>query len=297
MSGRTGGGGANRQGGGRYDRVPVVAVHPRPTPARSGLLAAPRRTALIVLATSVFALVALLGATPASARSAQDPGDTTPGEATSTTVAGFTTELPATTVAPETDPTADPAADTAGSTGTGSRRVADENRKIWAVVGGLVLVAIALSLLTIRYWRKTKPVPPTTGLMLPTDAALAVALASTPEDGEPGSPAAPALDAAAEPEEPVPAAAWVPHDDLASDAADDTAPVPVVEAAAPEPDAEPGAARRAVAGADHATADEAWEPRGTGEHQRVVVASTARANRLSPEQRAALFAQREPKEP
>ena len=44
-------------------------------------------------------------------------------------------------------------------------------------------------------------------------------------------------------------------------------------------------------------ADEAWEPRGTGEHERVVLAATARANRLTPEQRAALFAQRTPPQP
>ena len=32
----------------------------------------------------------------------------------------------------------------APATGAGSKRVADENRKIWAVVGGLVFVALAL---------------------------------------------------------------------------------------------------------------------------------------------------------
>lgn len=36
---------------------------------------------------------------------------------------------------------------------------ASEDRKIWAVVAGLVLVAIALTALTVRYWRQTRPGP------------------------------------------------------------------------------------------------------------------------------------------
>lgn len=35
---------------------------------------------------------------------------------------------------------------------------AAEDRKIWAVVGGLVAVAVALTLLTVRYWRQTRPI-------------------------------------------------------------------------------------------------------------------------------------------
>lgn len=35
---------------------------------------------------------------------------------------------------------------------------ADEARKIWAVIGGLLLVAVALTILTVRYWRHTRPV-------------------------------------------------------------------------------------------------------------------------------------------
>lgn len=302
MRARTGGGGVNRQGGGRYDLVPVAAVHPRPTSARTGPLAASAPTRLVAALFVVLAL-ALVGAAPASARSAQDPGVTTtfPVEVSSSTTTPVTTVVPTTAAVVTTD-VEDPEA----STGAGSTRVADENRKIWAVVAGLVLVAVALSLLTIRYWRKTRPVPPTTGLMMPTDAALAVALASnTAEEPAPG----PDPDVKAEPEpepdpepKPDPDPVLVPtglvevdgahdlHDDAVYDAANDTAPVPVVEA----PPAEPASARRAVAGADHAAADEAWEPRGTAEHERVVVAPAARANRLTPEQRAALFAQRTP---
>ncbi|MCB0988570.1 MAG: hypothetical protein KDB09_12490 [Acidimicrobiales bacterium] len=33
----------------------------------------------------------------------------------------------------------------------------EQERKVWAVVGGLVVVALALSLLTARYWRLTRP--------------------------------------------------------------------------------------------------------------------------------------------
>lgn len=36
---------------------------------------------------------------------------------------------------------------------------ASEDRKIWAVVGGLVFVALALTVLTFRYWRQTRPAP------------------------------------------------------------------------------------------------------------------------------------------
>lgn len=40
-----------------------------------------------------------------------------------------------------------------------SRPLFTESRRIVAIIGGLVLVALALLLLTIRYWRVTKPIP------------------------------------------------------------------------------------------------------------------------------------------
>lgn len=40
------------------------------------------------------------------------------------------------------------------------RRLFTESRKIYAVVAGLVVVALCLSLLTVGYWRRTKPVRP-----------------------------------------------------------------------------------------------------------------------------------------
>ena len=33
-----------------------------------------------------------------------------------------------------------------------------EDRKVWAVVAGLIVVALALTALTVRYWRQTRPV-------------------------------------------------------------------------------------------------------------------------------------------
>lgn len=317
-----GGRGVPRRRPDRYDLAPVAAAHPRPLPARPGrCTAAPTRVVVAVLA---LALAVVVGAGPASARAAQDPGVTATFEVatTTTTLAGSSTTVPATAGVTTTAAGGDGAPDV----GAGSKRVADENRKIWAVVAGLVLVALALSVLTIRYWRRTRPVPIEVRPMQPTEAALAVALTSTPTEGE-GSAVAPEAEGSEEPvadapvgdapvvesaepvetvetaeavedDEPVVPAAWAPAaaavvDDPLDDPADDTAPVPVVDA----PEAEPGTARRAVAGADHAGADEAWEPRGTGEHERVVVASTARPNRLTAEQRAALFAQRPPRDP
>jgi hypothetical protein len=221
---------------------------------------------VVAFVASAFALVMLLGAAPAAARPAQDPGVTTiPVDGSTTTLPGSTTVAAVPAAGSETEPATEPT-EPAEVAATGSNRVADENRKIWAVVAALVLVAIALSLLTIRYWRKTRPVSPG------ADADEPVAEVDEVASG---------TDSASE----------LP-DDAVNDAANDTAPVPVVDA----PLAVPASPRRAVAGADHASADEAWEPRGTGEHERVVVASTARANRLSTEQRAALFAQRPPRD-
>lgn len=171
---------------------------------------------LAVVLAAVLALVTLgsLPGTPAAARPRQDP---------------------TTTVAPTE---ADGAAEAAGS-----QRVADENRKIWLVVVGLVVVAVALSLLTFRYWRQTRPRAPVD----PADADDEVLVTS--DDAEPSA---------------------------AGDAADE---VPTSAAGR--------RSRRAVAGADHAAVDEGWEPRGTGEHDRVEVAPADRLPRPSRDQRAA----------
>jgi hypothetical protein len=73
-----------------------------------------------------------------------------------------------------------------------------------------------------------------------------------------------------------------------------------VSAAEPEPDdLEPADdipagshgrhSRRAVAGADHATVDDEWEPRGTGEHDRIEVPARSRTTRPTRDQRRAAF--------
>lgn len=190
----------------------------------------------------MLAIVVLFGAGQASARVGsmrQDP-------AVSTTVApdvagtGSTAVATTGTVADEamsvstapTDPTAarprDPRAD---------------DRKATLIIAGLVAVAIAISLLTIRYWRVTKPVAP-----------------SSPEESPGPGVDALSVDAPGESVAEAPAVE-VP----ASEATVATAAVPVVGAGK-------GAgirSRRSVAGADHADADAGWEPMHTGEQERV----------------------------
>lgn len=103
------------------------------------------------------------------------------------------------------------------------RRLITESRRVMAIIGALVAVALALALLTVRYWRHTRPVAPETGTRMPSvldeldDDAIFV-----------GVPAA----------------------DVVPDAGEDLG----------------RRSRRSVAGADHASADTDWEPRGTGEH-------------------------------
>jgi len=118
-----------------------------------------------------------------------------------------------------------------------------ESRKMAAVVGGLVFVALAILLLTIRYIRVTKPV------------AAPV--------GEPV--------AAEVPERPTPAS--VPVDDA------DVFVLPDKEPAAGPADATVPAATAREA-TDHEGADADWEPR-TDEHQRVEIPSASAPARPS----------------
>lgn len=205
------------------------------------------------------------------------------------TAAASPAQDPSTETTAVDDPAVEPVTSTtAPEAGAGSRRVADENRKIWVVVAGLVVVAVVLSLLTIRYWRQTRPVRP-----------------ATPEPDPDPDP---------EPE-PEPEPTRVPKRVPATEAAPTPGPVPPLAPATeatPEPETEPGLAptpapgrlargserdgdgpgrhsRRAVAGADHATADDEWEPRGTGEHDRVVVPTAERVPRPDRSQRVAAY--------
>lgn len=206
----------------------MTAVAARPLPARpvTSVRGAAARLLVVALVTALVALGSL--SAPASARPRQDP--------TTTTVA----DDAASTSAPATDLDAEAEQEESA----GSRRVADENRRIWLVVAGLVVVALALSLLTFRYWRRTRPVP------------LGVDVEPEPE---------------AEPE-------------------------PATGLAALEARSRRGEtgrrSRRAVAGADHAAVGDDWEPRGTGEHERVEVSAAQRLPRPTRDQRAAAYAAR-----
>jgi pyruvate/2-oxoglutarate dehydrogenase complex dihydrolipoamide acyltransferase (E2) component len=192
-----------------------------------------------VLLAACFLGSLALGAGPAAARPAQDATTTIPG--TATTVAGSVTTLPAATTTSSV-----PATST-----TTSSRVADENRKIWLVVGGLILVALALAALTVRYWRQTKP------SLLPLDAEPAPRRATRADRK---------------------AAAAVATTAAAAEArADDTVAIPVAEPAA-------------VPAADHRTSDEEWEPRGTGEHDRIEIPAARKPVKPTREERAAVLA-------
>ena len=121
---------------------------------------------------------------------------------------------------PQPAPTEEPAPPpTSGedSSAVDEDAVKAENRRLVAIVGGLIAVAVALLLMTIRYWQVTRPGPAD-----PTE-----------EDAY--------------------------EDEPAGDEEMDTSPVPVKRLHGRR-------SRRAVAGADHAAADDDWEPRATGEH-------------------------------
>ena len=149
---------------------------------------------------------------------------------------------PAPTEAAETVPAADLETESDGS-------VDAENRRILLIVLGLVAVAIAITLLTIRYWRQTRPVPV-------ADESVSAGRADSDRRSDP-VPEARAPDGGA-------------YSELF------------------EPVAVPARrSRRAVAGADHAGADDLWVPRGTGEHDRVEVSEAPVISKPTTDQRAA----------
>lgn len=220
-------------------------------------------------------LVGLAGSSPAAAAPVQDPLATTtaPPLVTDTTAVAPTTTV----------------ASTSSTSAARQPRVADttqidqENRKLALVVAGLVAVALALLVLTIRYWRITKPVVDDDfddeydeyddwddeDLDDDDERDRAVAVAASPrravvddlDDDEifVMSPAAPP--------------------------ADDAAPEPVE----PLPRRGDRRSRRSIAGADHADADAGWEPMATGEQERVSGQVPRATNRPSRSQRAGAY--------
>lgn len=200
---------------------------------------ATRRRTLLLLCALVFG-AALLSGPVAVAAPAQDPGATFGGGGVETT-----TTVPAATTTTESNATNQTLVESEESP---DQPLFTENRKVAAVIGGLVLVALALLLLTVRYVRVTKPVARAAeeGLpMLPPTLELndeSVFVVADPE--------------AAKPSEEV----------VANDAP--------VWSPPPAPAAPAVSALAAASGADHDAADDDWEPR-TGEHERVEIPSGA----------------------
>jgi len=130
---------------------------------------------------------AVAPAAMSAASPAQDPGATFGGTGaeTTTTVAVSTT----------TEPTSETNQTLVESEDTPDQPVFTENRKVAAIIGGLVVVAIALLLLTVRYIRVTKPsssadVDPAIP-MLPMGLELSDDSVFIEEPGAPVSPAVP----------------------------------------------------------------------------------------------------------
>ncbi len=265
-----------------WPSVPPLPVPPTsPTARPSGRAGTARRALTGAGLTLAVALGVVFAPAAAGARPAQDSVETTvPGTDTTDlgvtdTTASTTTEVSETTVAGESAPTVqvDPG-------GPGSDEVAAENRRIWAVVAALVAVALALTLLTVRYWRHTKPGPRAQSAAgdqpdLTSDGAVVAA----------GAAAAPAGAATAGTSADVESPAAVDVEEMSF--APPTLEVPVVVgAAAAGADAEQAAA---AAKADH-DPDEAWQPRATGEQERLVLADYEHHVRPTADQRRAAFA-------
>jgi hypothetical protein len=245
-------------------------------------VASRRRTVLLALV--LGSAIAVLPHVPAGAAPAQDPGSevivggqvgSDPTTTSTTAPPTTTTAAPATTTAPD-DVVEEPAED------GGSTRLVTESRKVLAVIAGLVFVALALMLLTIRYWKATKPVAETEaeGPLAATGTAPAVALA----DAEQAEPAPTASKKPAEAESAASASAT--STSAASEPADADSPV-LVGAAAAAAGATPSGSVPSVQtpapGTDHTSADDDWQPR-TGEHERVEIPrkpSTARPSRAA----------------
>jgi len=213
---------------------------------------ATRRRTLLFTCALVFG-AAVVPAVAAGARPAQDPGATFGGAGTE-----ITTTVPTSAPASTTTSTAStPNQTVVEAEDTPDQPIFTENRKVAAIIGGLLFVAFALILLTIRYVRVTKPVrteadelpmlPPT--LEINDESVFVVASQNASEPSQPVVPVVPV----------------VPETDA----------VPAIESATA---AVASTTATAAPGTDHDAADEDWEPR-TGEHERVEISTGANLTR------------------
>ena len=128
----------------------------------------PCRTLLFALALGLAA--AVVPASLAGAAPQQDPGATFgTGEATTTVVVSTTVAAGSSSTTAANNQTLVESEDQP------EKPIFTESRKVAAVIGGLVFVALAILLLTVRYIRVTKPgaVPDEAGLpMLPVDQVV-----------------------------------------------------------------------------------------------------------------------------
>lgn len=226
----------------------------------------------------VAGALTVLGGWP-SVASAQDPVPSTTiaptDPLTSTDVSGGTT--PTTPTTPTTsgtpgstglDPevtvpdTAEPAQTTPDTT-----EIDDENRKFAIVIAGLVAVAVALALLTFRYWRVTKPVP------IGDDPDGFDDLDDDDDDGF-GDEVGDGRDGGAGREDRGPGIDELDDDEL-------------FVSSGPR-------SRRAIAGADHADVGAGWEPMATGEQERVSGQVRRATSRPSPSDRARALGMADP---
>lgn len=220
---------------------------------RSPRTSAARRRAVVLIC--AFVGVCSFVASPAAANRSQDP--------VTTTAFALDTTTPSSTTTPSTS------ADTTPSTTRRAAREADtsqidsENRRFTMVIVGLLVVAALLALLTIRYWRVTKPG------RKPKPGKRADAVDPDEFDDDDLFITSDDAGAGADDER---------DDDLDDDDAVDDQ---VVAPATASRSLWGRRSRRAVAGADHADADDDWEPMATGELEKVsgqVPRATSRPN-------------------
>jgi len=132
----------------------------------SSSVVTPRRSLLLA---ACFSLIALGGVGAGSVPAGAQVDPTIP----PTTALSFGGGNSSTTVAvPSTTEAAPETTQTLSGGGTSETRLLTESRKVLATIVALVFVAIALAMLTVRYWRVTKPVAPVEAALVEPPAPL-----------------------------------------------------------------------------------------------------------------------------